>query len=351
MFVAFGPCRTRAAILLARPGRRLRFSLAGASSGQLVARRLDPDEHAASGVSKAGEAWELTLRLPRSGPFEIRAVRSSPFTDLCRCRWPRSPEASSPARRADYSPFGETGIGIDNHHRLRMIPAELAEAELYRPLAGPTGTSRLATLPVPIPRSAFIHVIAGSRGRRSGVAQPIGIARVSLHDATVHVATWYVQTAGRSRLEYSLPPAKDAGVMIDDSPLPDALVSGFGSKFSLDLPAGKQFATVLLSFVAEGRLPLAGSLLPAWPEVDVPVLARRWKDLAAARLRIGRLRRPLGDSTDRNPDMEPAILWAAWSCCRANGLSSASPGPVVGTVLVARGIRGTQRRQIQADVG
>ncbi len=257
----------------------LRFSLAGASSGQIVARRLPPDDHAVNGLSKAGEAWELTLRLPRTAPFEIRADRSFPFTGQVPLSLASLPEASTQRGTLTIRALGETGIGIDNHHRLRMIPAEFADADLYPTTRGayryePIGDVSSADPAISVHPTSSPAAEAGAWVWRSQLE-----SRYALRDATLHVATWYVQTAGRSRLSFSLPPGAELrAVVIDDMPLPDALVSGFDSHFTVDLPSGRQFATVLLSFVAEGRLPrLAGSLVPAWPEIDVPVLARRWK--------------------------------------------------------------------------
>ncbi len=261
----------------------LRFSMAGATGGQLLARRLAPDEHAASGASKAGEAWELTLRLPRSGPFEIRVVRSSPFADRLPLSLASLPEASTQRGTLTIRALGETGVGIDNHHRLRMIPAEFAEAELYPTTRGayrydPDEPLRDASSAIPAIQVRPLSspaIEAGAWAWRSQLE-----SRYALRDATVHLATWHVQTAGRSRLNFSLPAGAELrGVMIDDLPLARRAGEWFRFDVSpIDLPAGKQFATVVVSFVAQGSLPrLAGSLLPAWPEVDVPVLSRRWK--------------------------------------------------------------------------
>ncbi|HTU25170.1 MAG TPA: hypothetical protein VMF30_07220 [Pirellulales bacterium] len=260
----------------------LRFSLAGAGGGQIAARRLSPDEHSANHLTKAGEAWELTLRPPRSGPFEIRAVRSLAFKGLLPLSLAALPEASTQRGSLTVRALGETGVDIDvDDHRLRPIPAELAEGELYPTTRGayryepdePIRDAASALPAISIRPTSAPAAEAGAWAWRSTLE-----SRYALRDATVHEAAWYVQTAGRARLSFRLPPdAELRSVAVDDVPLSDAHVGGFGSPFTVELPSGKQFATVVVSFVARGRLPrLAGSLSPAWPEVDIPVLARVW---------------------------------------------------------------------------
>jgi hypothetical protein len=261
----------------ARP-EPLRFSVAGGSGGQITARRLAPDDQAAQGSSKAGEAWELTLRLPRTGPFEVRAVRTIPFEGLLPLSLASLPEASSQRGTVAVRALGETGIRIENHG-LRLIPAELTEAEFYPTTRGTYRYEPQRDVASAEPVISVHPTTSPANEAGAWVWQSQLESRFALRDATVHLATWHVQTRGRSHLTFSLPPGAELrGVTIDNSPLSEALIGGFGSDFSVDLPPGKQFATVSLSYLADGRLPrLAGSLTPAWPEVDVPVLARRWK--------------------------------------------------------------------------
>ena len=195
-----------------------------------------------------------------------------------------------------------------------MIPAEFAEADLYPTTRGAYRYEPIGERPAPIRRSAFIRR-RHRRPRRAWVWRSQLESRDALRDATLHVATWYVQTAGRSRLSFSLPPGAELrAVVIDDMPLPDALVSGFDSHFTVDLPSGRQFATVLLSFVAEGRLPrLAGSLVPAWPEIDVPVLARRWKIWLPPGYELAATDERWETPSDRAPILEPAAFWTLGS--------------------------------------
>ena len=105
-------------------------------------------------------------------------------------------------------------------------------------------------------------------------------SRYALRESTEHVASFHVQSAGRSQLQFHLPPGAElARAVVDDVPLAAGLLVAPDGRLAVDLPAGKRFAAIVLQFVtAPGDIPrLYHAVRPAWPEVDVPVLTRRWK--------------------------------------------------------------------------
>ncbi len=256
----------------------LRFSLAGGSSGQVAARRLPTESYAALGAAPGGEVWEITLRLPRSGPFEIRGVRTVALTGKTPLSLASLPDAASCRGTLAVRALGETGVTIDNQ-RLKPIPAELLQADFYQTARGAYRyePSRDAANSDP----AISVSVTSSNPNESGawVWQARLDSRYALREATVHLASWRVQTAGRSQVRFTLPAgAEMRSAAVDDAPLAEAVVASFGEQFAVDLPAGKRFATIALIFATPGELPwLTGSLLPAWPEIDLPVLSRRWK--------------------------------------------------------------------------
>ncbi len=132
------------------------------------------------------------------------------------------------------------------------------------------------------PDPAILVSAAPSNSRSSGawVWQARLDSRYILRESTEHLASFRVQTAGRPRLSFTLPPGAELrGVAVDQVPLAASVVPRSDGALTVDLPAGKQFASVVLQFVTTpGDIPRCwGSILPAWPEVDVPVLSRRWK--------------------------------------------------------------------------
>ena len=266
-------------LLFCSPAREapLRFSLAGGSSGQISARRLPTENFTSLGAAPGGEVWEITLRLPRTGPFEIRGVRTVPLAGKTPLSLASLPEAANSRGTLAIRALGETGVTIDNQ-RLKPIPAELSQADSYQTARGAFRyePSRDAASPDP----AIFVSAAGPNPRESGawVWQARLDSRYALRDATVHMASWRVQTAGRSQLHFTLPPAAELrSIAVDEIPQAAGAASP-DAPLAVDLPAGKQFVTVVVYFTTPGELPrLSRSIEPAWPEVDVPVLGRRWK--------------------------------------------------------------------------
>ena len=136
-------------------------------------------------------------------------MRSVPFTGLLPLSLASLPEASTQRGTLTIRALGETGI----EHRRRhspppLIPAELAEAELYPTTRGayryePDEPIRDASSAIPaisVRPTSSPAIEAGAWAWQSQLE-----SRYALRDATVHQATWYVQTAGRSRLSFSLP--------------------------------------------------------------------------------------------------------------------------------------------------
>ena len=97
-----------------------------------------------------------------------------------------------------------------------------------------------------------------------------------------HLATYQMQNAGRRRLEITLPPtvsrADVTGAWIDDVAAAWRRTgSDDDGTVTVPLPGGVKFPVVSIEFTAsEPKLVLARRIAPLMPEVDVPVLARRW---------------------------------------------------------------------------
>ena len=122
----------------------LRFSLAGGSGGQISARRLPIENYTASGAAPGGEVWEVSLRLPRTGPFEIRGLRTVPLEGKTPLVLASLPEATSVRGTVAVRALGETSVTIDNQ-RLKPIPAEPAQSAAYQSARARFAMSRPAT--------------------------------------------------------------------------------------------------------------------------------------------------------------------------------------------------------------
>ncbi len=216
--------------------------------------------------------------MPRTGPFEIRGVRTVPLSGKTPLSLASLPDAASSRGTLAVRALGETSVTIDNQ-RLKPIPAELSQADSYQTVRGAFRyePSRDAANPDP----AIFVSAAAPNPRESGawVWQARLDSRYAQSESTMHMASWRVQSSGRSQLHFKLPPnAEFRSVAVDDIPLVEAALRKLGGQFSVDLPGGKQFASVVMHFTTPGELPLLSQPIePAWPDVDVPVLNRRWK--------------------------------------------------------------------------
>jgi hypothetical protein len=257
----------------ARPAA-LEWKLAGVNSGQFSARRISAGEQAQAGLSAGGEAWEISLRLSRPGPFELRAVRSVAFDGETHLALASVGDAVSQRGTLTVRALGDSGLAIKNR-RLSSVPAEFVDparyqtaraAFHYQPTSDDVGAEPAMSLEPKAPTQA-----------ESGAWAWIGELKSRYSSAqSVHWATFRLQTAGRERLKVELPAnAALQGVWVDRARV--AVAAPGASELSVDLPPGGRLATLTLYFATDEGLPTLTSVREApFPTLDLPVLARRW---------------------------------------------------------------------------
>ena len=223
------------------------------------------------------EVWEVNLRAPRAGPFEIRAVCTIPFEPNLPLPLPSLPDATSQRGTITIRAQGETGLAIKNT-RLKAIPAEPAVGErysttraVYRYEPGrdaPAGESMLTLSPAP------------SGQETSGAWAWSGCldSRYALATTAVHTATYRIQTTGREHVRFELPPdATLLGAWVDEHAVPQNLIDLYVDHVDVDLPTGRSFSTVTLCFKTAGALPdFVQSIRPPMPKLDIPVMSSHW---------------------------------------------------------------------------
>ncbi len=277
---------------------------------QLSARPLSIDEQAAAGLAPEGETWELTLRRPRSQPFEIRVVRqvklaAKPDTvqqpprpvSLCLVSLP---EASSQRGTLVLRSLGPETVRITNS-RLKPIPVEVPQdgyqtaraAYRYDPPsecmeAAESAVTVSATQRGATPPAWVWSCRLESRYQSSGTGR--------------HRATYRLQNSGSGSIRLAFPaeasPDDVRAVWIGVN---RAVWRRLDGGLQIDLPPREKFPTVSVDFTTtatrwgivgsleyllnrcgfhsiepQTRLGMVGSLYPPWPEADLPILSRHW---------------------------------------------------------------------------
>ncbi len=256
----------------------MRFRLgAGRPNGPPVRAVLESPEPPAT-APDSEETWELVLPRPQEGPFEIHASREVEIRDRRPISLAWLPDAVNQQARLTVRSDSPDRIRT---HNLRLEPT----------LAGPPESGHYSTV------CAAYRYGPGSHGNEPAVE----VARVP-HTATVpawvwnahfqswlhpdgradHLATYWIEAAGRSSLLLRLPTGVSSGqvqqVWIDRQRAGWRTTGGPpGDHLSIDLPPGKRFPVVEVWFTTNGH-PLGTTGRSTAPLLlsQSPVLAQTW---------------------------------------------------------------------------
>jgi hypothetical protein len=254
----------------------LEWNLAGGNSGQFSARKLSPAEQAQTSAHASGEVWELNVRLARSGPFELRAIRSRPLEGETSISLASVADAAAQRGTVAIRALGNTGLTIKNRG-LTAVPAELLDASRYQ-TARATYHYQPARDDVESESDLTISPgpVAGGGSGAWAWSNRLD-SRYSADGSAVHWATFQIQTTGRQQLRLSVgDEATLQAVWLDGQRLLQH-PSKHGGTLAIELPPGRSLATLSLCYVTAGGLPkLAARSEPSFPTLDIPVMARRW---------------------------------------------------------------------------
>lgn len=254
----------------------LEWSIAGGNAGEFSARRMSAAEQSQTGLPPAGEVWELNLQLAKPGAFELRGVRSVEFAAETPLALASVSDAVSQRGTVAIRALGQSGLTIRNR-RLTLVPVELLDADRYQTARAAyhyqpgrddlDGDSTLSVAPAPVSQSD-----TGAWAWRQRLE-----SRYGQQDQAVHWSTFFMQTGGRQNIKVWLPgDAQLLSVWVDDRRLSVA-PSGTDQALAIELPPGRSFVAISLSFSTPDRLPtLVGSYQAPFPRLDGPVMARQW---------------------------------------------------------------------------
>lgn len=255
----------------------LEWNLAGGNSGQFSARKMSTAEQASTALPPEGEVWELNLQLARPGAFELRGVRSTPLTRETPISLASVADAATQRGTLAIRALGDSGLSIKNR-RLVPVPAELLDADRYQTARATYHYQPSRDDLGPEPAVSIVPTSAAQAESGAWAWNNQLDSRYAPDGSSIHWSSFQIQTAGRQELQLSLPEnAKLQAAWVDNQRMSPAAASGPAAPLRIELPSGKSFAMVSLYFSTPDRLPfLTSSFQPPFPQLDIPVLARKW---------------------------------------------------------------------------
>ncbi len=264
----------------------LQWTIGAENNQQLQARKLSLDELHDAGFGPREEAWELTLRRPRSEMFEIRGSREVELTDRVAVNLVSLPEAAAQKATLMIRSSESPSVRIENR-RLEPIPSDAVSSRQfhrllatyrYDPQREMVGQSEPAAVLVPdnTPASPLVWAWHGqlqSRYASDGAGQ--------------HLAIYRLQNSAARQVEFLLPEKTDLSdihrVTVDGKPAVWHRMTGPGGTpgVAIDLPQDEKFPAVTILFDTPAEpLGIVGSREPPWLRPSAsgqfPVLARHW---------------------------------------------------------------------------
>jgi len=255
----------------------LQWLLAGANTGNLAARRFTAEERAALGPGAASEVWEINLRLARPGPFELRAICEEPFTGPRAVSLASVLDARQQRGTLTVRSVGESPPAIENRGLKPITPEQLPGGQFQTARAAfryvPARDGLNSETTVVLSQRPVDHASAGAWAWSCRLE-----SRLSREGAAVHQAVYRIETSGRNRVQFKLPSgAQLREAAVDDKKLPLALIESYKDVLAVELPPGRKFVSVSLSYLTDEPLPvLLRRTEPIVPEADLPVMNHRW---------------------------------------------------------------------------
>jgi hypothetical protein len=255
----------------------LEWNLAGGNSGQFSARKMSTGEQARTALPPEGEVWELNLQLVRPGAFELRGVRSTPLARETPISLASVADAATQRGTLAIRALGDSGLSIKNR-RLVPVPAELLDSDRYQTARATYHYQPSRDDLGPEPAVSIVPTSVAQAESGAWAWNNQLDTRYAPDGSSVHWSSFQIQTAGRQQLQLSLPDrATLQAAWIDNQRISSAATSSPEKPLRVELPSGKGFATVSLYFSTPDSLPfLTSSFQPPFPQLDIPVLARKW---------------------------------------------------------------------------
>lgn len=267
-------------------------------------RPLDVQVAAANVRRRAGllgqeDAWEIRLPVAQSSPFTLVGVARRPFDRPAAVRFVSAGEAAQQAGR----------VVVRAHRPVRMASSRIALLPSDPSSARPASLQCWAAAYDPVrdvalPDAMLTLAPVGSADQHTAWVCDMRLRSRYQRDGTaVHLALFRIQHFAADLFTARLPKQSTAeirGVWLDGAPATwqNCERDGGRSGISINLPAGKSFASVAVQYVTQGpSLARHGHLEPLLPECNVPVLSRGWTAWLPPDFEAVQARRAVGSTT------------------------------------------------------
>ena len=263
----------------------LQWTISGDAEHQWTVRRLTENDLPSDQWPSEGEAWEIQFRPSRSGAFVIQAQRSTPLGDQMPVALAALPQA---AQQEATLRVRTVGPGSPQIVSGRLPPIPLAEEEVV------PGTSQLAAFryePKQVlsetQESALrLHALPnGQSGRQTWAWQARLDSWLQPDGLGEHIAIYRLANFHHHRLRLRIP------CQSGSTQIKDIWLNGQPARWQVQRPSQESaevsvelavspertLSTLAISF--QTRQPSfrhGGTVLPCWPDLDVPVLNRSW---------------------------------------------------------------------------
>lgn len=264
---------SRLFILLSQPrSGPIDWSLKSNSNAVLSATRVTEPSDRATRYSRTGELWELSLRAPEEKPFEIRGRRESPFVQACQVSLATLPDATAQDGWLAISSLDGTTLSL--------------KASAVKPISSPaadptTYTSTRAMYRYDVSRNA--QVLVDRVDPRTAPA-PLWAWQCQLDTQLLdsgellHQATYLLESVGGTNFQIRLPhDSRMVNVEIDGQPITRPVQTEGDPLFTATLSPDIRFPRVMITYTTpDAGFRFFGTVDACLPDVDVPVLNRRW---------------------------------------------------------------------------
>lgn len=245
----------------------LAWSLEAAGTHQVFAQRAAPG-------NAGDEVWEVQIRPPCAGPFELRAGRDSPLAEARSVSLAAVPSATAQRGLLEVRLHDRPGAVVRTQ-RLKPIPVDAAPAADGVPIRHVYRYQPSAEVDARLPPAAML-VAVDERSPRAGFIWWCHLdSRYETTGTARHVAVFQVEPVGQTQLRLQLAAdCRPVALWVNGQPQPR---QQRGAALVVPLPATRRTAQVVLWF--DTQQPLRGltqRLTPPLPEADLPVLAVRW---------------------------------------------------------------------------
>ena len=255
-----------------------RWMVLGEPETSLDPQRLSDGDSESPLPDDTGEIWEVALRRPRRTPFELHAIRSSPFKPGTRISLLSVTNAEQQTGTVMIRVTGNQDVLIENH-RLQSIPAEVAQVDRQTSLRAVFRYDPSPHAVVAAPHALSLSpAVLGSDHARFWLLRRDVDSDYSANGFSRHRVTYELENHASRQLRLTPHVEGTIRKITLNSADVTAGVTTRNGNLLVDLPAGAAPVTLAIELEHQrAPLRLFDSLLAPIPAIDAPCLASQWR--------------------------------------------------------------------------